>query len=31
MGKNCPLHNAQPRGAKLKLMILISDKKGSAM
>jgi hypothetical protein len=31
MGKNCPLHNAQPFGAKAKLMILISDRNGSAM
>src|SRR5215216_5856120 len=31
MGRNCPLHNAHPFGAKLKLMILISDKNGSAM
>jgi hypothetical protein len=31
MGKSCPLHVAQPFGAKLKLKILISDKNGSAI
>src|SRR5215216_1279122 len=31
MGRSCPLHNAHPFGGKLKLMILISDKNGSAM
>src|SRR6266699_4349716 len=31
MGSNCPLHNAQPFGAKPKLKILISERNGSAM
>jgi len=31
MGKSCPLQSAQPLGAKPKDMILISDKKGSAI
>jgi hypothetical protein len=31
MGNVCPLHIAQPLGAKLKEKILISDKKGSAI
>jgi hypothetical protein len=31
IGSSCPLHSAQPFGAKVKLMILISDKNGSAI
>src|SRR5215217_6172322 len=31
MGRSCPLQRAQPLGANTKLMILISDKKGSAI
>jgi hypothetical protein len=31
MGNNCPLHTAQPFGAKLKLKILISERNGSGM
>src|SRR5258706_333843 len=31
MGRSCPLHNAQPFGAKPKLKILISERNGSAM
>ena len=31
MGSSCPLHSAQPRGAKLKDMSRISERKGSAM
>ena len=31
MGSNCPLQSAHPFGAKPKLMILISDRNGSAM
>src|SRR5687768_13894847 len=31
MGRSCPLHNAQPFGAKTKLMMRISERNGSAM
>src|SRR5688572_3540670 len=31
MGSSWPLHNAQPLGAKTKLMILISERNGSAI
>src|SRR4030042_4730574 len=31
MGSSCPSHIAQPFGAKLKLMMRISDRKGSAI
>jgi hypothetical protein len=31
IGKSCPFANAQPLGAKPKDIILISDKKGSAI
>jgi hypothetical protein len=31
IGNSCPLHNAHPFGAKAKLMILISDRNGSAI
>src|SRR5438093_1382262 len=31
IGNSCPLHSAQPFGAKTKLMILISDRNGSAI
>jgi hypothetical protein len=31
MGSNCPLHKAQPFGAKTNDMILISLKNGSAI
>src|SRR5262245_489843 len=30
IGNSCPLHSAQPLGAKSKLIILISDRNGSA-
>ena len=31
IGSNCPLHSAHPFGANTKLMILISDRNGSAI